>query len=112
MTTSATSPDTVPGGQGDGLEIHWALPAGARIPSLSRVAAPRPGKHPGDLKLRTWAVAVLGAPMQLQKEYPVPLAAHTANAPGEALRTVQYRGRGCSQHVFLSCWGGSPGLCP
>ena len=24
-----------PSGQGDGLEIHWALPAGARIPSLS-----------------------------------------------------------------------------
>ena len=24
-----------PSGQGDGLEIHWALPAGARIPSVS-----------------------------------------------------------------------------
>ena len=24
-----------PSGQGDGLEIHWALPAGVRIPSLS-----------------------------------------------------------------------------
>ena len=27
--------DTVPEGQGDGLEIHWALPAGARTPSVS-----------------------------------------------------------------------------
>ena len=24
-----------PSGQGDGLEIHWALPAGVRIPSVS-----------------------------------------------------------------------------
>ena len=27
-----------PSGQGDGLEIHWALPAGVRIPSLSFAA--------------------------------------------------------------------------
>ena len=25
-----------PSGQGDGLEIYWALPAGVRIPSLSK----------------------------------------------------------------------------
>ena len=27
-----------PSGQGDGLEVHWALPAGARIPSVSHAA--------------------------------------------------------------------------
>ena len=29
-----------PSGQGDGLEIHWALPAGARIPSVSMLGRP------------------------------------------------------------------------
>ena len=28
-----------PSGQGDGLEIHWALPAGVRIPSVSQLRA-------------------------------------------------------------------------
>ena len=33
-----------PSGQGDGLEIHWALPAGARIPSVSQRAADTPNR--------------------------------------------------------------------
>ena len=33
-----------PSGQGDGLEIHWALPAGARIPRcrLALLRQPKP----------------------------------------------------------------------
>ena len=34
-----------PSGQGDGLEIHWALPAGARIPSVSLLGRPILLKH-------------------------------------------------------------------
>ena len=32
---NSSSKTLCPSGQGDGLEIHWALPAGARIPSVS-----------------------------------------------------------------------------
>ena len=35
----SSSKTLCPSGQGDGLEIHWALPAGARIPSVLAVQA-------------------------------------------------------------------------
>ena len=50
-----------PSGQGDGSEIHWALPAGVRIPSLSTSQScddtggtPWPRESPG-CKNRCWA---------------------------------------------------------
>ena len=44
-TDFPVSTTVCPSGQGDGPEIHWALPAGVRIPSLS---------HKAQLRRRGW----------------------------------------------------------
>ena len=46
-----------PSGQGDGLEIHWALPAGVRIPAVSYLEAAT--VWPSGLRSR-WRFGMLG----------------------------------------------------
>ena len=60
-----------PSGQGDGVEIHWALPAGVRIPSVSFVRREwwswrcgRVGKLPGQRKHTKGAPAVSASRFQ------------------------------------------------